>query len=133
MRWALTFIFSKSVLKRHDLLIRRLKMRHAIQGTDDNFAQEVLDSERPVLVAFAAPWCRLWKRLEPTIEKVAYEWMGALKVVVVNPDENPNARVHFRVTATPTVCVFKYGSICGRHVGDVSKSAIDSLIRAALA
>ncbi|MGE7136434.1 thioredoxin family protein [Luteibacter sp. NPDC031894] len=108
-------------------------MRNAMRGTDANFALEVLDSDVPVLVAFAAPWIGPWKLLEEVIEEVAHEWMGTLKVVVVNTDENPNVRAHFRITLTPTVCVFKYGTIRGKQVGDVSERAIDTLIQSALA
>jgi thioredoxin 1 len=87
--------------------------------TDDNFESEVLSSDQPVLVDFWAPWCGPCKRLGPTIDELADEYHGRVKVGKLNTDENPNVAQSLGISAIPTVMLFKDGQLTpnGRFVG----------------
>ncbi len=99
--------------------------------TDENFQAEVLDSAQPVLVDFWAPWCGPCQRLTPTIEELAAEYEGRVRVGKLNTDENPQTATTQQISAIPTVMLFKGGQPVenGRFVGltpkDMFKSALD--------
>lgn len=106
-----------------------------IEFTDDNFDQEVLQSESPVLVDFWAEWCAPCKALGPVIDSVASQYVGKAKVGKLDTDANPNMASKFGVSAIPTVILFQKGEIKEKFVGLCSekdlKDALDSLISAA--
>ncbi|WP_166829334.1 thioredoxin [Thalassoroseus pseudoceratinae] len=87
--------------------------------TDDNFESEVLQSDQPVLVDFWAPWCGPCKRLGPTIDELAADYQGKVKVGKMNTDENMQVPQSLGISAIPTVLLFKNGEIAdnGRFVG----------------
>ena len=78
--------------------------------TDGNWKSEVLDSPIPVVVDFWAPWCGPCRMLAPTIEKLAGEYEGKVKVGKMNTDENMETPGGLRISAIPTVLVFQQGS-----------------------
>ncbi len=87
--------------------------------TDENFESEVLQSDQPVLVDFWAPWCGPCKRLGPTIDELAADYQGKVKVGKMNTDENMQVPQSLGISAIPTVLLFKNGDIAdnGRFVG----------------
>lgn len=100
----------------------------AIQITDGSHEQEVLQSPIPVLILFWAPWSAPDRMIAPTIEAVANEYAGRVKVGKVNVDENAGLAVKFSIKAIPTVIVIKNGSEQERVVGVTSKETIGRML-----
>ena len=96
--------------------------------TKENFHQEVILSERPVLVDFWASWCGPCQALAPTIDEIAAE-QTAVKVGKVNVDEQPELARQFGVMSIPMLVVMKNGKIVQQSVGVQPKEAIMSMIR----
>ena len=92
--------------------------------TDDQFAQEVLASDVPVLVEFWAPWCGPCRQLAPVLEQLAEERAGALKVVKINQDEHPRISAEYRVMGVPTMLVFDRGEAVASMLGARPKARI---------
>jgi thioredoxin 1 len=88
-----------------------------LEFTDANWKSEVLDSSVPVLVDFWAPWCGPCRMLAPTIEKLATEFQGKVKIGKMNTDENQETPGGLRISAIPTVLVFEGGKEVDRLVG----------------
>ena len=99
-----------------------------IQITDGSYETEVLQSQIPVLILFWAPWSAPDRMFAPTIEAVANEYAGKVKVGKVNVDENAELAVRFDIKAIPTVVVIKNRSEQERVVGVRSKEAIVRMI-----
>lgn len=85
--------------------------------TDDNFKAEVLSASQPVLVDFWAEWCMPCRMLAPTIEKIAGQFQGKVKVGKIDTDKARNTAVDYKITAIPTVIIFKGGEIKKKFVG----------------
>ena len=85
--------------------------------TDDNWKSEVLDSSIPVVIDFWAPWCGPCRMLAPTIETLARDYDGRVKVGKMNTDENQDTPGSLRISAIPTVLVFEGGKEVDRLVG----------------
>ncbi len=98
-----------------------------IHGTEENFRQEVLQSEEQVLVDFYADWCGPCKMVAPIVEEVASE--GTVKVVKINVDESPNLARQYRVMTIPTLAVFQGGEIVHSLRGAVGKQEILNLLK----
>ncbi len=96
--------------------------------TESNFESEVLSSDIPVLVDFWATWCGPCRMLAPIIEEIAIENEGTLKVGKVNVDEEPGLAQRFRVTAIPTVILFRNGVPEQTSVGYVPKSSLEAML-----
>lgn len=105
---------------------------NVIEVSDASFKQEVLDSQKPVLVDFWAAWCGPCRALAPTIESVANEQNGKLKVCKLDVDGNPNVAGQFGIRSIPTLLLFKGGQNVGQLIGNVPKGAIDDLIKRSL-
>ncbi len=97
--------------------------------TDDNFEQEVLQSEQPVLVDFWAAWCAPCRALAPTIDAVAQDFNDQAKVVKLNVDDNQETPIKYGVRSIPTLVLFKQGEVRGEIVGTSSKDRIAQLIK----
>ena len=95
-----------------------------VEVNGNNFQQEVLESSIPVLVDFWASWCMPCRMLAPTIEKLAEENQGKLKVCKLNTDENQNIAAQYGIQGIPTLIVFKEGKEIGRTVGVIPKEKL---------
>ena len=85
--------------------------------TDANWQAEVMDSEQVVMVDFWAPWCGPCRMLAPTIEKLAADFQGRVKIGKLNTDENVDTPGSLRISSIPTVVFFQGGREVGRLVG----------------
>ncbi len=99
--------------------------------TDQNFEEEVLKSSVPVLVDFWAEWCMPCRMLAPTIEKIAKDYVGKVKVGKIDTDSNRDVSIKYAISAIPTVILFKDGQVAQKFVGLRQerdfKEAIDSV------
>src|SRR5207248_10865772 len=96
--------------------------------TDNNFKTEVIDSSLPVLVDFWAEWCQPCKMLTPTIDALADEFAGKVKVGKMDTDSNRNTAVQYGISAIPTVIVFKAGQPAKKFVGLQGKQAFAAVL-----
>jgi thioredoxin 1 len=85
--------------------------------TDQNFGDEVLKSSQPVLVDFWAEWCGPCRALAPTIEKLAKDYSGKVKVGKVDTDVNRETAMQYRIESIPTVILFRNGQVAQKFVG----------------
>lgn len=97
-----------------------------LQLTTDNFSQEVLESDIPVLVDFYADWCGPCKMLAPVVDEIANEYKDKIKVVKLNIDEATEIATKYSVMSIPTLILFKDGNDVNKIVGFRSKDAIVS-------
>ena len=95
--------------------------------TKENFAQEVLQSEKPVLLDFWASWCGPCRMLRPIVDEVAEE-RGDVKVGKVNVDEQPELAGEFGVMSIPTLLVFEQGKLVRQAVGARPKASVLDLL-----
>ena len=99
--------------------------------TDENFDREVLQSDIPVLVDFWAEWCGPCKIVSPTIETLAAEYQGKIKVAKLNVDDNQTA-ARYGIRSIPTVALFSGGDIKNTYIGVQSKRRYEEGLNALL-
>ena len=90
--------------------------------TDDNFKTEAIEADEPVLVDFWAEWCQPCRMIAPTIEALAEEYAGRVKVGKVDTDANRGISVELGISSIPTVILFKDGQIVRKFVGVTAKN-----------
>ncbi|PII38378.1 thioredoxin [Sinorhizobium meliloti CCBAU 01290] len=95
-----------------------------------NFQKEVLNSAEPVVVDFWAEWCGPCKMIAPSLEEIATELAGKVKVVKLNIDENPELAAQYGVRSIPTLAMFKGGEVADIKVGAAPKTALSCGFRA---
>ena len=100
----------------------------AIHFTDENFNEEVLSSDIPVLVDFYADWCGPCKMLAPVIEALAQEYESKVKIGKLNVDNAPDTAHNFGIMSIPTLLYFKNGEVVNKTVGVVAKSEIEQVL-----
>jgi thioredoxin 1 len=104
--------------------------QNTLTFTDSSFDQDVLRSEVPVLVDFWAEWCGPCRMIAPTIDTVATEYAGKVKVGKVDVDTNNATASRFNVFSIPTLLLFKNGNVVEQRVGAVGKSEVQKMIDA---
>ncbi|MDA7855373.1 thioredoxin [Cyclobacteriaceae bacterium] len=107
-------------------------MSKPVEITDSNF-EEIINSDKPVLVDFWAEWCGPCKMIGPLVEELANEFEGKAIIGKVDVDTNPEVSAKFGIRSIPTLLVFKGGEIVDKQVGAVPKSVLSEKIEAQLA
>ncbi len=107
-------------------------MGKTMELTDSNFDQ-VINSEKPVLVDFWAEWCGPCKMIGPVVEELAGDYEGKAVIAKLNVDENPQVTARFGVRSIPTLLVFKNGQVVDKQVGAVPKSVLSQKLQAQVA
>jgi thioredoxin 1 len=103
-------------------------MGKAIEITDDNFQDQVLDSPVPVLVDFWAPWCGPCRMIGPTIEELSAENQGTFRVGKVNVDDNQRLAMAYNVASIPTIMIFKGGRLVEQFMGVQPKAKLQAAL-----
>jgi len=103
-----------------------------VHVSDEAFEEQVINSDQPVLVDFWAAWCGPCKAIAPTIEALADEYAGKLRVAKLDVDTNPKMATKYGVRAIPTMILFKGGEIQGQITGAVGKTQIENAIKKVL-
>ncbi|MCC5919283.1 MAG: thioredoxin [Cyclobacteriaceae bacterium] len=98
-------------------------MSKALEITDANF-DEIINTDKPVLVDFWAEWCGPCKMIGPVVEELAGDYDGKAVVGKVDVDSNPTVSAKFGIRSIPTLLVFKNGEIVDKQVGAVSKNIL---------
>jgi thioredoxin 1 len=96
----------------------------ALEATDGNFEQLVLNSELPVIVDFWAEWCGPCRMVGPIVEEVGNDYDGKAVVAKVDVDSNPGITAKYGIRNIPTILFFKNGEVADKQVGAVPKSTI---------
>ena len=102
----------------------------AVEFTDTNFKELVLESDKPVLVDFWAPWCGPCRAIAPVIDELYTELSGKAVIGKVNVDENSDVPMNYGVRNIPTLLVFKNGEIVDKVVGNQPKSKLLEILTA---
>ena len=100
--------------------------------TDSSFQADVLDSSEPVVVDFWAEWCGPCKMIAPSLEQIAAEMDGKVKIAKLNIDENQNIAMKYGVRSIPTLILFKDGKPAATQVGAVPKGKLVDWINASI-
>jgi thioredoxin 1 len=99
-----------------------------LEFTDQNFDTEVVASDVPVVVDFWAEWCGPCRMLAPTVDAIAEEYAGKVKVGKLDTDSNRSAATKYRISMLPTILVFKKGEIVHKFVGLTQKSQFQQVL-----
>ncbi|MCH2097841.1 MAG: thioredoxin TrxA [Pseudomonadales bacterium] len=94
----------------------------------DSFDEDVINSERPVLVDYWAEWCGPCKMIAPILDEIAEEYDGRVKVCKVDVDENQETAARFAVRGIPTLMLFKNGEVEATKVGALNKSQLAAFL-----
>ena len=121
----ITYIYKRGVLKRD--------MAENMEDVSDaTFESVVLGSDTPVLIDFWATWCAPCKAIAPTLEELAKDYDGKVKIVKMNVDDNPSTPGKYGVRGIPTLILFKGGEIVDQLVGAIPKAQIKELVEKGL-
>ncbi|WP_114662608.1 thioredoxin TrxA [Polynucleobacter necessarius] len=96
--------------------------------TDASFEQDVLKSDKPVLLDFWAEWCGPCKMIGPILEELSGEYSNKLQIAKMNVDENQGVPTQFNIRGIPTLILFKNGTVAAQKVGALAKSQLTAFI-----
>jgi thioredoxin 1 len=99
-----------------------------VHTTDATFSQDVLKSDKPVLLDFWAEWCAPCKMIAPMLNEIATEYKDKVTIAKLNIDENPKTPQRFNVRGIPTLILFKNGQVEGQKVGALRKSDLAAFL-----
>lgn len=99
-----------------------------IHVTDSSFEDDVLSSDKPVIVDYWAEWCGPCKMIAPLLDELAEEYQDKVKVAKINIDENQETPQKYAVRGIPTLMIFKNGEVAGTKVGAMSKSQLSAFV-----
>lgn len=108
-------------------------MSEPLTLTDENFKEEVLESQTPVLVDFWAVWCGPCRMVAPIVEELAGEYQGRAKIAKIDVDTAQKTAQEFGIRSIPTLLIFKEGKVADQVIGAVSKKKLAEKLDAALA
>ncbi|NBC30703.1 MAG: thioredoxin [Spirochaetes bacterium] len=101
-----------------------------VEITTDNFEQEVLQSDVPVLVDFWAEWCMPCKMVAPVLEEMSKEYEGKLKIGELDVDNQADLAARYNVVSIPTLMVFKGGEVVDQQIGAAPRDRLEKLVQA---
>ncbi len=99
-----------------------------IEVTDNTFQDEVLSTEKPVLIDFWAEWCGPCKMIGPILEEIALEMGEKIKIVKVDVDNNSQTAVNYAIRSIPTLIIINNNSVVAQHIGAASKAQLENFI-----
>ncbi len=106
---------------------------NVLELTDENFQEQVLDTDMPALVDFWAEWCMPCKMIAPTVEELAEEYAGKVRIGKVDTDQSQQIAMKFGISAIPTLILFKNGEMVNKFVGLQQKADLKAALDEALA
>ena len=107
-------------------------MSSAAKVTDASFDADGLKSAEPVVVDFWAEWCGPCRMIAPSLDQIATEMAGKVKIVKLNIDENPNTAAKLGIRSIPTLMVFKGGKLAATKVGAAAKGDLQKWIQSSI-
>ena len=111
----------------------KLKINNmALEFTDANFQQVVMESDKLSVIDFWAEWCGPCRAIGPVIEELAVQYDGKVNIGKVNVDVNPNLSMNFGITSIPAILFVKGGQVVDKQIGAVPKAVLDKKIQAHL-
>ena len=104
-------------------------MSDLLQVTDENFDEEIINSDLPTMVDFWAEWCGPCKMVAPVVEDLAKEYEGKIKIAQMNVDQNRRTPARFGIRNIPTLILFKGGQVAQTIIGAHPRSHIDAELK----
>jgi thioredoxin 1 len=115
-----------------EILKKEKNMSHPLEVTDANFKDEVLNSDKPVLVDFWAEWCGPCKMIAPAVAELARDYEGRAKICKLDVDNNYQTAGEYGIRSIPSLLIFKNGKVVDQIVGAVSKQRLKEKLEANL-